>query len=268
MEQTNRAIRFWYGIFLSVFTVVVGVLFLATVSDIYFGAKEGEQIFTREVLNARLLPSIILFCIWIAAVVAGFVLSVVLPASEKIKHKPTAEQTYARLKRRIPQGEGEAYAKNLLQVKKTERTRLIAWIVCAVVCVAAGGLTLVYVFDPKHFATTQFNNDMLNMAKWVLPCVGVSFACCIAAALVERMSAQRALPYVKNMIAMGGKPAPREVDSFTLAMEKHEAKMILGARIAVAVLGVALLIWGICNGGANDVFIKAINICTECIGLG
>ena len=30
----------------------------------------------------------------------------------------------------------------------------------------------------------------------------------------------------------------------------------------------ALIIFGIINGGARDVLIKAINICTECIGLG
>lgn len=32
--------------------------------------------------------------------------------------------------------------------------------------------------------------------------------------------------------------------------------------------GGALLVHGICNGGLWDVLVKAINICTECIGLG
>ena len=35
--------------------------------------------------------------------------------------------------------------------------------------------------------------------------------------------------------------------------------------LAAAVL---LLIWGFVSGGAADVLTKAINICTECIGLG
>lgn len=30
----------------------------------------------------------------------------------------------------------------------------------------------------------------------------------------------------------------------------------------------ALILHGICSGSMHDVFIKAVNICTECIGLG
>lgn len=52
------------------------------------------------------------------------------------------------------------------------------------------------------------------------------------------------------------------------ALQQYEGRVILGVRIAVAVLGVALLVWGIFNGGADDVLKKAIEICTECIGIG
>lgn len=40
------------------------------------------------------------------------------------------------------------------------------------------------------------------------------------------------------------------------------------ARITVLCLGVLFIILGVMNGGARDVLVKAINICTECIGLG
>ena len=43
---------------------------------------------------------------------------------------------------------------------------------------------------------------------------------------------------------------------------------MLAIRIVLAVIGVALVIWGSLNGNMQAVFIKAINICTECIGLG
>ena len=39
-------------------------------------------------------------------------------------------------------------------------------------------------------------------------------------------------------------------------------------RGAVAVFGVTFVVLGIFNEGVRDVLIKAINICTECIGLG
>ncbi len=40
---------------------------------------------------------------------------------------------------------------------------------------------------------------------------------------------------------------------------------IRGIILAISLLFILL---GIFNGGADDVLIKAINICTECIGLG
>lgn len=40
------------------------------------------------------------------------------------------------------------------------------------------------------------------------------------------------------------------------------------ARIAILCLGVLFIILGVMNGGSRDVLVKAINICTECIGLG
>ena len=40
------------------------------------------------------------------------------------------------------------------------------------------------------------------------------------------------------------------------------------ARIVILCLGVLFIILGVMNGGSRDVLVKAINICTECIGLG
>jgi hypothetical protein len=49
------------------------------------------------------------------------------------------------------------------------------------------------------------------------------------------------------------------------AAESKQKTMI---QAAVVVAAVALIIAGILNGSAGDVLIKAIHICTECIGLG
>ena len=39
-------------------------------------------------------------------------------------------------------------------------------------------------------------------------------------------------------------------------------------RLAVFISGVIFTVVGIANGSMRDVFVKAINVCTECIGLG
>ena len=36
----------------------------------------------------------------------------------------------------------------------------------------------------------------------------------------------------------------------------------------LVILAILLIAVGVANGGARDVLVKAVNICTECIGLG
>lgn len=86
------------------------------------------------------------------------------------------------------------------------------------------------------------------------------------------------LPGVLVMTALGllcvrlrrGEKAPKEtVKRCTPYPEKEmPAKRRNMLRGAVIVLAVLLIVLGIANGGLWDVLVKAINICTECIGLG
>ena len=46
------------------------------------------------------------------------------------------------------------------------------------------------------------------------------------------------------------------------------AKAVKIIRIAVLVLAVALIVFGVANGGMHDVLVKAKKICMECVGLG
>ncbi|MCF0133432.1 MAG: hypothetical protein HUJ72_06160 [Blautia sp.] len=39
-------------------------------------------------------------------------------------------------------------------------------------------------------------------------------------------------------------------------------------RLALYVAALAMTLLGVLNGGMHDTLIKAVNICTECIGLG
>ena len=50
--------------------------------------------------------------------------------------------------------------------------------------------------------------------------------------------------------------------------EKKKNYKIFVVRILLIATSLGLIIHGIINGGASDVLQKAINICTECIGLG
>ena len=49
---------------------------------------------------------------------------------------------------------------------------------------------------------------------------------------------------------------------------KQDTDKLRIARIAVLVVAVVFVIAGIMNGSMEDMLIKAVNICTECVGLG
>lgn len=63
---------------------------------------------------------------------------------------------------------------------------------------------------------------------------------------------------------------PKAVRQAPLRMGDSEKSTRRAARVRLALLLAALLfiVLGVVNGGAHDVLVKAINICTECIGLG
>lgn len=61
---------------------------------------------------------------------------------------------------------------------------------------------------------------------------------------------------------------PRTIEGARLSRTAGSEKRIAAARIALAVLAAALIVLGLCGGGAQAMFVKAVTICAECIGLG
>lgn len=58
-------------------------------------------------------------------------------------------------------------------------------------------------------------------------------------------------------------PRPSKVDN-----SAPGGRSVKAVRCAVLALAAVLIVLGIANGGMKDVLIKAIKICTECVGLG
>ena len=61
--------------------------------------------------------------------------------------------------------------------------------------------------------------------------------------------------------------AERETER-DIQAEAAKAKKLRAVKIAVLIAAVIFVIAGIRNGSMEDTLIKAINICTECVGLG
>ncbi len=85
--------------------------------------------------------------------------------------------------------------------------------------------------------------------RWVWPVLALWLAVFLAAALTGRLHCAQASP----------------ADPPGAARPLRRVTALRWALLALAVILIAAGVW---NGGLHDVLVKAVNICTECIGLG
>lgn len=264
--KRNKNIRLIYGTLLGVMTVILGALFIWQTLDIYFTGTssnyEGTYIYSREDVIRRLTEISPAFWIWIVMIIVGFVLWEVFPVKEK-RAKQDVRYSLYRLKKRIPADIDEGNL-SLKYLKREEKILKILWLFVGLVCLAGTVYAIVYLSIKSNFSKVDVTHEMLNLVKNVMPWVLAAFVAACAVAVYEGKSAKRQLAYAKDL---AGKQKVEAVHG-KLYTVLHHKYFLLGVRIAVGCLGVALVIAGIFNDSVHDVLVKAINICTECIGLG
>ena len=329
----SQKIRQYYGIFLAVMTVLVGVTFIVAVSQVYYGGLEENPDYPFSIERIRehiLLPFVFLLC-WIAAIIVGIVLSIVFPVAEQRATYKNNGKILERMKNRIPTAGSEEYTTANNALKKYEKIRMCVWGVAMAMFLAAAVTIFVYVFNITHYHADALKSDILNLVKNVLSWTLAGLVVGIVAVIVDEILLKRAINATKTAIVAGDKdalPQPKQttrkaVITATVSVSVivgvalvayalapviiksafnwfqtviyvvvfavaalivagfavyHTVKpniphkvnkiLLLTTRIVVGVIAVTFVLVGIFNGGANDVLIKAINICTECIGLG
>lgn len=278
-EKTCKTVRLCYGIALSLMTAVTGALFIWQTLDIYLSG--GSRPFTREIVLERLNRIAPAFWIWVVMVAVGFIIWEVFAVS--YKRAPLKDDCYAlrRLKKRVTQKVGESGLASLKAVKRGELINLIVKLCAAALCLAGVAYGIAYLATASNFPKTDVNGEMLNMAAHLAPCVFAALLILCGVTLYLSLSAKKQLPHVKQIIASAkadekngveavyvtGNTAVADLYGRWKALSNHKY-FILGVRIAIAVFAVTFIILGIVNGNMRAILIKAINICTECIGLG
>lgn len=183
----------------------------------------------------------------------------------------------------------------LMRAEKTdamrgeERRRRIARGVCAGICAVCSVMAARYLANPAHFASRELESVIGRMLWHIAPWTLVGFACAILCECFCGRSLRREIDLaarsvkrasVENARTDSGVPRERKTYSGEEASienaqtdsgasrEKRARLAKTAARAAMFALAVTLLALGAANGGMRDVLVKAINICTECIGLG
>ena len=148
-------------------------------------------------------------------------------------------------------------------IKNEKKNRKIVWIINIVIVSICSIMGLCYLLNKKHFdASGDLIKQAIDMGIHLLPWCIIGFVCSIITTLYEEYSAKKEVELVKKIIKTDGKKKKEVINS------KENNKTINIIRVSLLTLSVLLIVVGIFNGGAADVLQKAINICTECIGLG
>lgn len=266
--KTCKTVRLTFGITLSVYTVILGALFIWQILDIYLGGVAAGLTSPFDYMDVKSRTRGILaapFWIWIALIFVGLILFEIFPVKRKRQTMDDPVYILNRLKKRLPKQVSEDLKDSFDFVKREERTLLILKIICLLAGVAGCIYSVIYLATPSNFPNVDKTADMLNLALHVLTFAAAVFIIACGVAYFEAFSAKRQLPYVKKLIAGTKPPAVTESKISAFFDNKY---FILGVRVAVLCVGVAFIIAGALNGSVSEVFNKAIRICTECIGLG
>lgn len=160
----------------------------------------------------------------------------------------------------------------LMRAEKTdamraeERRRRMARGACAGICAGCAAMVARYLVNPANFTSRELEPVIGRMLWHIAPWIFAGFACAILCECVRGRSFRREI----ELAARSPERASfknAQTDSGA-SREKRARLAKTAARAAMFALAVALLALGAANGGMRDVLVKAINICTECIGLG
>lgn len=207
-----------------------------------------SPVFSAEIVGARLRPILPLLAVYVLLVLGALIVQSVAGADRGwVSVSPENRLRLVKARMDVLPGEAETLER---QRRSIRLTAAAAVLVCAVPC-------LVYLLNGANFTSWELESVMGRMLLHVAPWVAAAFAVAVAASFACGRSAERELAALKGHVgqAKPEKPASR--------------RRPLGAlRACLYTVAVVFIVLGVMNGGLHDVLVKAINICTECIGLG
>ena len=275
-EKKSQSVRGVLGVYLSIWTIAVGLMFIVQIWAL-FRATDVKP-YSVESVSRHFAKVAVPFWIWIAMVVISGLLAWAFPdGEEKPKAFVSVSKTLTRLKGRLPEN-----AEGMVELKRESAMRTVAWLVSFAMCVVSAIVAWKYLMNGEYVGelTSKFFQEHVIAEKLIKICTWVvaSLCTCVCALIYHSHSLNKELSMVKQMVAdsakRGEKPAVKETKAGILG-KASEKLALLGSdraknitRIVLAVGGVVLVIVGIFNGGMASILEKAINICTQCIGLG
>lgn len=256
-EQLKNLRRI-YAAVLSVLLIVAGICFMAACLQIYRAG--GEQPYTPQTVAAAFSTIAIPVYITLAALVGSILLHLIFPEDTK---KRTAEKQYALILTRLYKKADLSKCNPQLTQKlhaQQKRRSLYLWIGAGLMCIGSV-IFLSYALNGNHFHSSDINNSIIKAVSILLACLIIPFGYAVFAAYAARKSILQEIELVK----FAPVATAQNADAPAVAENTKAVQILRWSLVCVAVV---LLVYGYFAGGTTDVLTKAVNICTECVGLG
>lgn len=258
--MTNETkIRFLrvYSILLSIVIVIAGICLMAGCLSIYNSG--GDPLYSREIVAETFSGIAFPIFLCLAMTLLGFVLEFFIPSSP-VKEKP--QKAYAFILSRLQTNRDLSLCDEALRMEITnlQKNRKLHVMIRTLVLTVASVVFLIYALNGDNYHASDINGSMIKAMVVLIPCLLVSFAYALFVSIHNEKSIQKEIELMKQ--------APSAASTTEDQPVSDESRKILLARYTILAIGVFFLVYGFITGGTADVLAKAINICTECVGLG
>ncbi len=211
--------------------------------------------FSREAVAAHFGPIAPAVYIALGLTALGFLLALVFPAQqEKLSPAPMLK---ARLKKARERADLSLAGPTLAADISAQRKRVLySWIAEGIVLTLCAIAFFYFSLQSSSFTDSDINGSVALAMGWFIPIFLVSWASAVGFFYFRKSCHGRELTLLKQAPKKEAEaPAPRK--SYLPVL-----------KIGLVCLAAALLLLGYFTGGTADVLTKAVNICTECVGLG
>ena len=257
----------------SALCVLIAVLLSASAIRIFLDGSAwqaaghpSDWIYTREKAAGALAPILPLILASIVMTIIGLVKDI----RDEDADKPVQDPEISRdlIAARVPQPSPEMAREQDLQKK----LRIGGWIGFAVCMIPI----FIYVTNADHFTQTDaagLDQNIVALIALIVPWTIAGLACLVITTVLQEKSILRETDAANAAIkaamaaaapAQAAAKAPAPLNSIS---PETARRRILLRRVLMAA-AVLFIVLGIFNGSMKDVLIKAIKICTECVGLG
>jgi hypothetical protein len=245
--------------------IIITAIVLAA-ACIHLYKTGGDQPYTRERADAYLKAILPCTLTCLVLVIAAGVLDLLFGEEKKIKNRIGAKAMLSILRAKHV---GTPFSVDYeSKVQKEAKLRKTGIITCTAVGVVLFGAVLLFaLIDTEKYTIEACTDQAAILAILASAAFVLTGGLVFLTMLAHDRSYARELEITKAELASAkerGALASRDGD----AQHRAQGHTVYLVRGAILIAAIVFIILGISNGSMNDVLGKAVQICTECIGLG